>query len=70
MHQTVDKIVDARQEMGDDGKAEAMADVLDNLAGISLYEPSSNEAFTAWRAVAAVAQSQLEQTLEERGGEA
>lgn len=66
IHQAVDRIVDARQWMGGDGTAEALSDALDYLAGIPLYEPCSDEAYTAWRAIAAIAQGQLEQAMEAR----
>jgi hypothetical protein len=66
IHRVVDRIVDARQEMGGDGTAEALSDALDYLAGIPLYEPCSDEAYASWRAVAAVAQLQLEQAMEAR----
>jgi hypothetical protein len=66
VHQVVDAIVDARRKMVGGGTAEALSDALDYLAGIPLYEPCSDEAYTAWRAVAAIAQGQLERAMEER----
>jgi hypothetical protein len=68
IHQAVDRIVEARQEMGDNGPAEALSDALGHLSVVPLCAPSSRDVENAWRAVAAVAQGQLEEALEARAG--
>jgi hypothetical protein len=62
IHQAVDGIVDARQEMGGDSTGEALSDVLDHLSAVAL----DNGGVKAWEAVAAIAQGQLEQAMEAR----
>jgi hypothetical protein len=65
IHQAVDQIVDARRRLFGDETAEAPSDALRHLSVVALDDnPDAVEG--AWRAVAAIAQGQLEQAMEER----
>jgi hypothetical protein len=71
IHQAVDEIVDARRRLCERAEApvdatEALVDALDHLATILLNRPPDAGAWRAWRAIAAIAQGQLEQAMEAR----
>jgi DNA-directed RNA polymerase specialized sigma24 family protein len=64
VHQAVDEIVKARRHVGDNEPGEALSDALDHLSVVALDDPPTAE--RAWQVVAAIAQSQLEQAMEDR----
>jgi hypothetical protein len=65
IHQAVDRIVDARRRLFGDETWVALSDALRHLSAVALAShPAAVEG--AWRAVAAIAQGQLEQAMEER----
>jgi enoyl-CoA hydratase/carnithine racemase len=70
IHQAINGIVDARRRLFERAETpvdatEALVDALDHLATNLLNGPPAAVEH-AWRAIAAIAQGQLEQAMEER----
>jgi hypothetical protein len=68
IHQAVDEIVDGRRRVFGDETGVALSDALRHLSTVALDGPVAPEKAwqAAWQAVAAIAQGQLEQAMEER----